>query len=132
MLSHRQDPAGVRHGGPDWYRADDLILRARRERARWLEGVIRSGLARLRGTRLGTWLAERERRAEVQDLLGLDDRTLADIGLRREELIAVRSGHTSFERLTAARAAPASTRPVALRRAPEGRPAVPAELDRAA
>ena len=53
---------------------------------RWLTGMI----------------AKRRRagRVDVRTLLSLDDRTLADIGVRRVELAAVANGHLPLDQLT--------------------------------
>jgi len=122
--------------GAGWHRADDLIMAARRERALWLRSLLRGGLDRVASTRLGgaveAWRQRRNRRAAVEELLLLDDRALADIGLRREDLWSVRHGRTTFEQLVA-RQDGGMAELLAFRRrpaAPIERPA--ARLDRAA
>ena len=135
MTSEPAAPAATRSGGPDWYRVDHVIMQARRERALWLRDVIRGIFARIGLDRLSTtlsgWRRGRSARADVEELLMLGDRTLADIGLRREDLWAVRHGRTTLSQLLEGRDDERTAelltfqRPVAVRVAP-------ADLERAA
>lgn len=99
----------TRGSGPrDPHHVDDVILRARRERALWLGELGRRAAAWLKSRAPGgltTLLARRRRVLEVRELLALDSRTLADIGLRREDLWGVVNGDVSLERLVQARTA---------------------------
>ncbi|HEX6144306.1 MAG TPA: DUF1127 domain-containing protein [Geminicoccaceae bacterium] len=121
--------------GAGWHRADDLIMAARRERALWLRSLLRGGLDRVASTRvgaaLGDWRQRRNRRAEVEELLLLDDRALADIGLRREDLWSVRHGRTTLQQLVA-RQDGGMAELLAFRRPTAAPIERPASLDRAA
>lgn len=121
--------------GAGWHRADDLIMAARRERALWLRSVIRGGVERIASTRLGAaiaaWHQRRSRNAEVEELLFMDDRALADIGLRREDLWAVRHGRLTLKELIGARDGDAAEL-LAFRPRRASPAAQPADLARAA
>lgn len=122
--------------GPDGYRAHDLVVRARHERARWLSGVIRSLATRIE-TAVPSPLAgalRRRRAAGIGQLLALDERTLRDIGLGRDDLMAVAHGDMTLEQLNARRTGrPSADLRVLRPRNPEERAApTPDELPRAA
>ncbi|MDX1541130.1 MAG: DUF1127 domain-containing protein [Geminicoccaceae bacterium] len=136
MLSVHPDAATQQQGRLDWHGADDLILRARRQRDRWIgertramgRWLARSALGRLAANGFGA----RSRRAEIRELLALDERTLRDIGLAREDLIALAHGETTLERLNAHRLGGARGALVELKsRTRKPAPAL-AELSRAA
>jgi uncharacterized protein YjiS (DUF1127 family) len=65
---------------------------------------FRRWLARLRGS------GRPGRRADVRALLSLDDRMLADIGLRRAEVAAVANGQLPLGQLTGRRSVSATDR----------------------
>lgn len=113
--------------------ADDLIMQARRERALWLRAVTRGATAWLKShapAGLAALVARRRRAAEVRELLALDDRTLADIGVRREDLRGVVHGDVDFADLAGPRARRSEATVVPLRPKPEVE--VPADLGQAA
>lgn len=133
MLSHPRDSSASHQWSRlDWHGADDLILRARHQRDRWLGQVLQRASAWLAGTGVGRLVRSkrRERRAEVRELLALDERTLRDIGLRREDLLAVAHGETTLERLNAERLGGSRGALVELKS--RARRQAPAPLDRAA
>jgi uncharacterized protein YjiS (DUF1127 family) len=115
---------------------DDVIMRARRERTRWVGQLVKRTGAWLKGhapIALTGVLARRRRATEVRELLALDNRTLADIGLRREDLRGVAHGEITLEGLVRDRMAPLKAPVVPLRRPEE--PAVAQDrrdLERAA
>lgn len=135
MLSVPHDNASHKDRGVEWHRGDDLIHRARFARARWVRQVAGLGLgwlAQAFGRLLGGWFTGRRRRAEINQLLALDDRTLRDIGLRREDLLALAHGETTLERLNADRYGGPRGVLVELRARERRRAQAPTELDRAA
>jgi uncharacterized protein YjiS (DUF1127 family) len=78
-------------GSVEWKSVDEAIMRARRLRAEALADAtgdavraMASGVARL----LGRIRQARRRRAETHALMMLDDRLLADIGLKRSDVTA--------------------------------------------
>lgn len=84
----------------------EITLRARRERARWIGELAGAATGWLKGHLPVAMLARRQRRRELGELLALDDHTLTDIGLRRDELRAVVHGKTTLDELNAARSRP--------------------------
>jgi uncharacterized protein YjiS (DUF1127 family) len=113
--------------------ADDIALQARAAQAAFIGAQLRRFGRWLRLGQLVAGFREglrlRRRYAEVQQLMLLDDRTLNDIGLRREDLWAVVHGDMRFEQLTNARRVSAEVATIG-RPAPAPRPA--AELEKAA
>lgn len=131
FLTEPEDVPDARWSEPMWgtyasgYRWDVIVQEARRQRAAWLGRHLR----RLFGG-VSEMLARRRRQGEMQDLLALDERTLADIGLRREDLWSVVRGQVRFEELAAQRSARTTSEVVGIH---HRRPFVPAdELDHAA
>lgn len=86
---------------PDWSEAQRIEARARRAQAQWLYGVLSGATAGLVRHVRDHWIEPvrraRRRRAELKVLLGLNDRTLDDIGLRRSDLRAASDGLIPFE-----------------------------------
>jgi hypothetical protein len=81
----------------DWSEVQEIEARARRARAEWLHGAL-SGLVRhVRDHWVEPARRARRRRADLKVLLGLNERTLDDIGLRRSELRAASDGLIPFE-----------------------------------
>jgi uncharacterized protein YjiS (DUF1127 family) len=114
---------------------DDIARQARAAQAAFIGARLRRFGRWLRLEQLVAGFREglrlRRRYADVQQLMLLDDRTLNDIGLRREDLWAVVHGDMPFEELTNARRAPAGAEVVTIGRpAPAHRPAP--ELEKAA
>lgn len=85
----------------DWSEVRRIEARARRARADWLQDVLSgatAGLVRhVRDHLIEPAKRARRRRADLKALLGLDERTLDDIGLRRSELHAASLGMIPFE-----------------------------------
>ena len=117
----RGEPVWVTYAGG--YRSEALVREARAQRAAWTARQLRrlfGGLAHP----LQELISRRRRQADVQDLLELDERTLADIGLRREDLWSVVRGQVRFDELTARRSARTTTEVV---HASHRRPFIPVD-----
>lgn len=86
---------------PDWSEGQRIEARARRARAEWLQGALSGAAAGLVRHVRDQWIEPakraRRRRADLKVLLGLNERTLDDIGLRRSELRAASLGLIPFE-----------------------------------
>lgn len=86
---------------PDWSEGQRIEARARRARAAWLHGALSGAAAGLVRHVRDQWIEParraRQRRADLKVLLGLNERTLDDIGLRRSELHAASLGMIPFE-----------------------------------
>jgi uncharacterized protein YjiS (DUF1127 family) len=74
----------------------ETALEARRVRAQMFAAVVADGVGAIgKGlkTLFGRFQSWNERRSTFLELEGLDDRTLADIGLSRGEIAQVAAGH---------------------------------------
>ena len=110
----RSSPAAG-FGPLDWKAADEAILRVRRLRAEALAKHTSHAARRLAG-----WVARllrgirhsRRRRADAHALMMLDDRLLADLGLKRSDVTAAAYGDVPLR----------ATRPEPVRRPAEVHP----------
>jgi uncharacterized protein YjiS (DUF1127 family) len=140
MRARSEGAARGRLASEEWGRIDPMVYltEARRRQARAVAEVLGAAWRGLRG-----WFARRsERRRAIAQLTALDDRLLADIGLRRSDIELAVDGLLADPRVTprtAARAMVASDyplerqpRPMAAATANAHRPAVPAQPNRVA
>ncbi len=95
--------AAARFRSPEWHEIQRAVLAGRQLRAEWRQ----QHAARLIGHVKERWLAPARkalrRRADLKALLALDDRTLADIGVRRAEVQGVLYGVLSWKELVSER-----------------------------
>lgn len=118
-------------GPVDWRAVDEAIAQARRLRAEaFAEHASRAARALSGWVRwlIGAAPRMRRRRADTHALMRLDDRLLADIGLRRSDIKAAIYGDVPLR--VARQEPPEPTRPLAEVRPERGTPEQ--ELDRAA
>lgn len=84
----------------DWSKIERIEAGARRARAEWLHQMVSGAAASLARLVRDHWIEPakraRRRRADLKALLSLDERTLADIGLRRSDLHAASLGLVPF------------------------------------
>jgi len=105
---HRPGDGGVRPVA-NWSEVERIEARARQARAQWLHQALSAMVAGLARHLRDHWIEParraRQRRRDLKLLLGLDDHTLADIGLRRSDLDAVNLGRIPFEQVVAQKGA---------------------------
>jgi uncharacterized protein YjiS (DUF1127 family) len=88
---------------PEWHEVERAILAGRRLRAEWVRQQAARLIGRLRERWLGPAGQTLRRRGELKALLALDDRMLADIGVRRAEVQGVLYGVLSWKDLVCQR-----------------------------
>jgi uncharacterized protein YjiS (DUF1127 family) len=92
-----------RFRSPEWHEVERAVLAGRRLRAKWMRQQAARLIGHLKERWLGPARQAKRRRSELKALLALDDRTLADIGVRRAEVQGVLYGVLSWNQLVSER-----------------------------